>query len=62
LFNSWGYNRHKLKQYTSGIIINVKKDIASLIEVYEELHKLMEDIYPKHKFIKIKFNEKNNNT
>ena len=55
-------NTHKLKQYTKGIINNVTLNLESLVSTHDELHSLMKSIYPKEKFIKVKFSEAKKST
>ncbi len=46
-----------LKDMTTGIIKNVDADLESLKSAYDEFQNAMKEIYPKDKFIKIKFGE-----
>ena len=48
---------HFLKEKTSAIIRHVDEDIESLKLAHDELQKTMKVLYPKKKFVEIKFSD-----
>ncbi|SEI44145.1 hypothetical protein SAMN04244579_00477 [Azotobacter beijerinckii] len=46
---------HKLKQLTVAIYTNVDEDLVSLRTTYEQFRKVLQELYPKQKFLQVEF-------
>lgn len=51
---------HQLRQVTATIYQNVGEDLASLRQLYVDLRRTMQTLYPKRKFIEVLFEEQQN--
>lgn len=51
----------KLKIFTEGIITNIDENLASLVKVHDELRKVLLELFPNQKFIKVEFSSATRN-